>query len=153
MLQPGGLLEAQQHQTVYLPIPHHPSQPQTHRTGAAATQAPGAGALRDTPVFTRVCCYMHSCHIREPHPELCFKCKQAAAWSFPSTCFTPCINLSVEFLDFKIGDNRESPTMLLTPSVSYIFCISDEVLFVSSSFIWPLQISSYWYSVFLPGDR
>lgn len=116
-------------------------------TGAAATQAPGAGAQRDAPILTRVCCYIHSCHIREPHPELRFKCKQAAAWPFPGTRFTPCINSSADYLDFQIGDNGESPTTLLAPAVSYIFCISDEVLFVTSSFIWPLQISSYWYFV------
>ena len=93
-------------------------------TRAAATQAPGAGAQRDAPVLTRVCCYIHSRHIREPHPELCFKCKQAAAWSFPCTCFTPCINSSADYPDFKIGDNRESPTMLLAPAVSYIFALA-----------------------------
>lgn len=128
-------------------FPSHITHHSPKGTGAAAAPALGAGAQRDTSTLTRVCCYIHSCRIRQPHPELHFKCKQAAAWSFPHTHFTPCTNSSADYLDSKIDDSRESSTTLLAPAVSYTFHITDEVLFVTSSFIWPLQISSYWYSV------
>lgn len=93
-----------------------------HRVPSHSTvsiKAPNAPGLLQHSPRSRTLKSIHS--TREPHPEMRFKCKQASAWSFPSS-FTPCINSSADHLEFKIAV-AESHTMFLTPAVNYIFCI------------------------------
>lgn len=139
MPQPGGPLEA-----------HVSSRP---TPSIAALKA--AGPLlrpRERPALTSVCCSIPSHRTRETHPELCFKCKHAAAWSFPVDVSLLALTQVQMILTLKQVITENPLPCFLLQQLSYIFCISDPVLFVTSSFTWPLQISSYRYFVFFPGD-